>query len=246
MTRLVNNSINSLVQVVDSNGDKVTDAVVNYKVYFYDYDDDEVWEVAQSGLMTHIGDGLYQAEWTPNFYGEYVFYAYSSNPKFHESYTYFIEDANVGSKYVWVHKPIQFTDIQLPVVQNTWYPILSESGGVRGLYLTVVQQNNEAEAKNIEFEITVDGEIHSTTINAQNLHYHSVALGIDDDYNLMSCVHDSFPGYMMMGRTYYGNGIILTVPLECRSLAVRIRMISAVGTNQALQGRCAYDKLESV
>ena len=67
MTRLVGNHINSLVQVVDSNGDKVTDAVVNYKVYFYDYDDDEVWEVAQSGLMTHIGDGLYQAEWTPAF-----------------------------------------------------------------------------------------------------------------------------------------------------------------------------------
>jgi hypothetical protein len=100
MTRLVGNDINSLVQVVDSNGDKVTDAVVNYKVYFYDYDDDEVWEVAQSGLMTHIGDGLYQAEWTPNFYGEYVFYAYSSNPKFHESYTYFIEDLFSGVKSV--------------------------------------------------------------------------------------------------------------------------------------------------
>ena len=66
MTRLVGNDINSLVQVLDSNGDKVTDAVVNYKVYFYDYDDDEVWEIAESGLMTHIGDGLYQAEWTPN------------------------------------------------------------------------------------------------------------------------------------------------------------------------------------
>ena len=92
MTRLVGNDINSLVQVVDSNGDKVTDAVVNYKVYFYDYDDDEVWEVAQSGLMTHIGDGLYQAEWTPEFTGEYTFYAYSTNPKFHESYTYFIEE----------------------------------------------------------------------------------------------------------------------------------------------------------
>jgi hypothetical protein len=96
MARLVGNNINSLVQVVDSNGDKVTDAVVNYKVYFYDYDDDEVWEVAQSGLMTHIGDGLYQAEWIPTSSGEYTFYAYSSNPKFHESYTYFIE-----SKTFW-------------------------------------------------------------------------------------------------------------------------------------------------
>ena len=67
MTRILGNAINSLVQVVDSNGDKVTDAVVNYKVYFYDYDDHEVWEIAESGLMTHIGDGLYQAEWTPEF-----------------------------------------------------------------------------------------------------------------------------------------------------------------------------------
>ena len=82
--------------MVDSNGDKVTDAVVNYKVYFYDYDDDEVWEIAESGLMTHIGDGLYQAEWTPEFTGEYTFYAYSTNPKFHESYTYFIEEPSSG------------------------------------------------------------------------------------------------------------------------------------------------------
>jgi hypothetical protein len=92
LTRILGNAINSLVQVVDNNGDKVTDAVVNYKVYFYDYDDHEVWEIAESGLMTHIGDGLYQAEWTPEFTGEYTFYAYSTNPKFHESYTYFIEE----------------------------------------------------------------------------------------------------------------------------------------------------------
>ena len=91
MTRLVSNNINSLVQVVDSNGDKVTDAVVNYKVYFYDEEDTERWIVASSGLMTHIGDGLYQAEWTPNTVGEYTFFAYCSNPKFNESYTYNIE-----------------------------------------------------------------------------------------------------------------------------------------------------------
>ena len=82
-----------MVQVLDNNGDKVTDAVVNYKVYFYDYDDTETWVVAESGLMIHIGDGLYQAEWTPEFTGEYTFYAYSTNPKFHESYTYYVEEA---------------------------------------------------------------------------------------------------------------------------------------------------------
>ena len=95
MTRILGNAINSLVQVVDSNGDKVTDAVVNYKVYFYDYDDDEVWEVAASGLMTHIGDGIYKPSGLQHFHGEYTFYAYSSNPKFHESYTYFVEEAHL-------------------------------------------------------------------------------------------------------------------------------------------------------
>jgi uncharacterized protein YcfL len=92
MTRYVDEPINSLVQVVDSNGDKVTDAVVNYKVYWYD-DDEEAFVVVDSGLMTHTGDGLYFVNWTPQDEGEHTFYAYSTNPKFHESYTYEVKYA---------------------------------------------------------------------------------------------------------------------------------------------------------
>ena len=110
MTRLVDNPINSLVQVVDSNGDKATEAIVNYKVYYYN-EDDEVWEVAFSGLMTHIGDGIYQASFTPEVTGEYTFYAYSSNPKFHESYTYYIEDpTNSANITVWKHQDVLYLD----------------------------------------------------------------------------------------------------------------------------------------
>lgn len=68
MTRLVDQQIDSLVQVVDSNGDKVTDAVVNFKVYRWN-GDTEVWEAYDSGLMEHIGDGVYVAYWLPEWSG---------------------------------------------------------------------------------------------------------------------------------------------------------------------------------
>jgi hypothetical protein len=92
MTRIVNQPINSMVQVLNSNGDKVTDAIVNYKVYNLN-NETEVWEVFASGLMTHMGDGIYNAYFTPTVPGEYTFYAYSTNPKFHEAYTYYVEEA---------------------------------------------------------------------------------------------------------------------------------------------------------
>jgi hypothetical protein len=156
--------------------------------------------------------------------------------------------SNVGKKYVWTRKDPVVLDTDNPIVQNTWYPLLDVQGGVRGLYLCALQQNNEVEAKNAEVELTIDGEVFTAYLNLANLKYHSVALGMTDDGNLLSCTHDAFPGYMMMGRTYYsvGFGVLITAPLECKSLAIRARLTSAVGTNQAFTALCSYDKLEAV
>lgn len=80
-----------MVQVLDSNGDKVTTATVNYIVYYYG--ESETWEEYTSGTMAHIGNGIYNANWTPESLGEFTFYAYCTNPKMHETYTYYVEAA---------------------------------------------------------------------------------------------------------------------------------------------------------
>ena len=98
-------------------------------------------------------------------------------------------------------------------------------GGIRGLFLNIFQQNTESEAKNVDVELTIDGVVHTIGINAANLKYHSVALDKLDDGNLLSCASDAFPGYMMMGRSYYDGtfGVLITNALECGSLGVRVR-----------------------
>jgi hypothetical protein len=92
MTRRPGDQNTTFVQVLNSSGDKATEAVVNYKIYWFN-PSSELWEVYESGLMNHVGDGIYGVSWESDndVEGDYVFYAYSSNPKFHDSQIYHIE-----------------------------------------------------------------------------------------------------------------------------------------------------------
>lgn len=240
MTRLVNNSINSLVQVVDSNGDKVTDAIVNYKVYFYDYDETETWIVATSGLMTHIGDGLYQAEWTPQFTGEYTFYAYSTNPKFHESYTYFVEAA---STKVWVEQEAINSYLN-PPVQNEWVTLLDAAGGVKVDTVIFYQLNDETGQKNIEFRIYPnDGADKGFSVGINHNDFFIVSL--QQSNSNWTCSQQSI-NPRFFGRTYSSGVLIVSIPFECRDILIQYRITSALGTNQKLSCYVTYSKLESV
>jgi hypothetical protein len=259
MTRLVNNSINSLVQVVDSNGDKVTDAVVNYKVYFYDYDDDEVWEIAESGLMTHIGDGLYQVEWTPEFYGEYVFYAYSTNPKFHESYTYFIEDVGDTLGQFDFNHVTKFYDgyghnyAMTGVVQDVWQEIQSITYHSMNVYDTeyyevigilMFQYNGEGAAKNIEVRITIDDEVIQCS-NGSGFSWNSsiwqvIQIGMFKRlvYNPASNADEGDTSLELpILRTAYGG-----LPIKCNEMKIEARCRSAPGTNQSICVTWAFQK----
>ena len=66
MTRLVNQEIETKVQVIDANGDPVTGAVVSYKVL------DEADVSFVTGAMTHVGDGIYSCTWEPDEKGEWT------------------------------------------------------------------------------------------------------------------------------------------------------------------------------
>jgi hypothetical protein len=102
--------IHTQVQVVNSNGDPVTDAIVNYKIFMFylDGDDEPVYELFESGLMTHKEDGVYSKSWYPTDEASYMFYAYSTNPKFHDSFTYKLQYplAGVRVAHVCIRQPV--------------------------------------------------------------------------------------------------------------------------------------------
>jgi hypothetical protein len=230
-----------MVQVVDSNGDKATEAVVNFKVYFLN-SEEEVWEVIESGLMTHIGDGIYQASFSPDEKGEYTFYSYSSNPKFHESYTYFVEiQQHSGATYLYGWN----ADSRMPPTQGLEETIVNianpeESNAVRGYkayWLRFWQTNNEAATKDVTVRLEVDNSgynIGSFTAPSAHLIY----LYWDIMYGTFKYVDVTADGCPppMMGPSFWDNTnkVMTTNPLEGKRLGVYITFNSAPGTNQGL------------
>jgi hypothetical protein len=87
VTRYENEAIETKVQVLDSNDDPATGAVVLFRIL------DESDATIETGVMTHIIDGIFTYTWTPDEPGEWVFEAYSTNPKFRDSRAYWIEPA---------------------------------------------------------------------------------------------------------------------------------------------------------
>jgi hypothetical protein len=81
----VDETVETKIQVLDSEGDPATEATVNYVVY------DEADGVFNSGTMVHVANGIYTASWTPDEAGEWTFLAYCGNPKLYTTLSYFVE-----------------------------------------------------------------------------------------------------------------------------------------------------------
>ena len=233
MTRLVNDYINCMVQVVDSNGDKATEAIVNYKVYYFN-EEDEVWQVAFSGLMTHIGDGIYQAGFSPEYAGEHTFYAYSSNPKFHESYTYYVETQEANGGFAFYGN----TNFNAsPPTQDLTVALIDQLNGFKGYFFRFWQSNVENAAKQIEIDLQTDNA--SGTYSGSCPSGHMMYLYYDQWYGMWKFYDQDDaegPPYMM-GPTMYDstNKILVTNPIECKHFKADIRFADSPGTTQVLQ-----------
>jgi hypothetical protein len=233
MTRLVNNQINSMVQVMNSSGDKVTEAIVNYKVYRSN-DDEEVWESFDSGLMEHIGDGIYTVSWTPDKTGEFTFYAYSTNPKFHESYTYYVENNEANGGFAF-YGNTNFN--AAPPTQDLTVPLIDQLNGFKGYFFRFWQSNNENADKQIEIDLQTDNS--SGTYLGTCPSGHMMYLYYDQWYGMWKFYDqdDAEGPPFMMGPTMYDstNKILVTNPIECKHFKADIRFGDSPGTNQVLQ-----------
>jgi len=245
VTRLVDQQIDSLVQVVDSNGDKVTDAVVNFKVYRWN-GDTEVWEAYDSGLMEHIGDGVYVAYWLPEWSGEHSFYVYCSNPKFHETYTYYIEDnPSTGVPITRFYNGYNHNYAMTNVVQDEWQTIQTGSYFNMNVYdheyieligILMFQYNQEGTAKDIEVRLTVDDEVYACS-NSSGFSWNSslwqvikVGMFLRKVYNPASNADEGNSSIELpILRTNAGG-----IPIKCNEFVLEARCRSAPGTNQSI------------
>jgi hypothetical protein len=91
MMRFENQPVRSQVQVVDAQKNPVDTAQVFYTVKDAIANSEPLaWGERFSGTMHNIGDGIYDVMWTPDHTGHWLFEAFSYNPKFRQSFLYFI------------------------------------------------------------------------------------------------------------------------------------------------------------
>lgn len=230
-----------MVQVLDANGDKVTAATVNFIVYRFN-SGTEVWEEYSSGTMQHIGNGIYTGYFTPDDEGEFTFYAYSENPKFHDTYTYYVETP----VYMGPFNPTSHSINITPVTQNEWVEILNLQEGFIGYCWYFYQQNDEAATKNIAINLVVDNGGYNFNFDCPSQHqifvYFSCFTGT---FVCLDVTASEQPRRLMLGPGHWDNltdGSLtqFTMPLECRGFYARIRMTDAPGTNNYIQSFLTY------
>ena len=217
MTRYVNEQIEAKIQVLDSLGNPATSATVHYNIY--DYAD----ELVDSGLMSHVANGIYTVSFTPNAVGEWTFEAYCSNPKFRDSRVY-----NVEYSY---HLPsLQTPVVQLVsgVIQNQVIELVIKS--VPGMLhmLEFEQTNNEAGVKDIGFHVMTDDYSAAGKVAAVSGTKYYLFIGSDGALDLSA------------GTLALANG--KTSSFGYHTLYVWVQLLSVPGTNQHVNGYVSYDQ----
>ena len=132
-------------------------------------------------------------------------------------------------------KPVKESSI-FAGVTNTWYDggsLVAAAKTYRVYYVAVRQSNGEAAAKNLEVELTIDGVVpYVYGGSCANQVFADAWLNHRDGYAQMASQVDSVTNRLV------GAGGIL--PIDCKALGVRIRNISAAGTNQDLRAMIIY------
>ena len=83
MVLSVNEQVETIIKVLDSNGDPGDSKTILYRIF------DDTDSQFETGIMTEIGStAIYTRTWMPDAMGRWMFEAYSNDPKFFEVITY--------------------------------------------------------------------------------------------------------------------------------------------------------------
>jgi len=159
--------------------------------------------------------------------------------------------ANVTTtKYAW--KTLHAYLNQQPPVQNTYYEIFNQSGGVILKTLKIQQDNTPTDAEDIDILITVDGRtiFYDHVINALNhgtlytAFMTAAGLYVDEtgSFDVTALPASPVRALWMADPTSGAIGF----PLKGHEIKVEVRQTSAIEAGSRLRGWCVYDKLEAV
>jgi len=117
---------------------------------------------------------------------------------------------------------------QDPPTVDTWYPVLDGQIDCRLVFCAVRQINDEAAAKNLEVRWVLDGETFSAAFSADNDTWYYV-YRVATSNALAETASVVATGYYAARHAQLAD--------------VDVRITSAVGTNQELDGRVDYEVL---
>jgi len=132
-------------------------------------------------------------------------------------------------------------DAHVPPVLNQWYTALTATN-IRILQLFMAQGNTETDNKNIEWEITIDGEVYTSVVDA----VHANEYYFFEDYSGIPPPTTGTIGQMGITYSEAGNGAGVIGFICARSFSIRYRLTSAAGTDQTLTMAIVYEKLASI
>ena len=236
MVKPLNTSIPVRVQVIDANSDPVTGATVQIKVIMPNGSD---WDGTWS--MTHLGDGIYAAEFEPDVEGVWVAQCFSANPKFRKSFTYTVGyDGWVQQSYVW--------SVQSNPTQDVWITIIDESCGTIPQAINFAQDNEDSTQKFCRIEVTMDNVVmegyynlypheHTVEPGAILALYYANTGGPNNTPGIATHPNDQSRGAwgQSMGDSSQSEADFAVQPeAGCKHFMIRVKLVSAAGTNQTI------------
>jgi hypothetical protein len=153
MTRYVDQTVTTMVQILNPDGSPATTATVTAVIY------DEDLDVFDTIEMVHIANGVYYAGWQPDASGDWLVECACGSPVARQSFVYHIENPQL--QYA-MHTQIPQTTSGA-IVSDAWRTILNYNSPAALEILTVATQiDNDAHAsKDVEVRITFGGNTHS-------------------------------------------------------------------------------------
>jgi hypothetical protein len=135
-------------------------------------------------------------------------------------------------KYMWLDHD---TDVvsEAPPTWNQWYTVF-DADDVRLLWCVIYQSNDEQAAKNVEVRWTIDGITYLVAFSLAN----NTLTWIYRDYK------PSTGGILGLLTSAVALNGAMYVDKKGQSFIVEIRITSANGTSQVLNGYCVRETLE--
>jgi hypothetical protein len=253
MTRYVNQTVTTMIQVLNPDLSPATGATVTAIVY------DEDGEIFDTIAMEHLANGIYYAGWQPDYNGDWLVECVCGSPVTRQSFQYHIE--NLPVQHAW-HPQIPHTTSGA-IVSEAWRTIFSfdpdPKMAIRILTVGTMIDNDAHATKEVQLRVTFGGNTFNVVTNndcagGSNEYYWFLGRLFGGSFapyafNAQSGIQVYF-GHVENWRTHsatYGEFVgTRSLPLEIIGLCLIEARIMDAGSNPTLQSCVNFDVLSPV